>query len=429
MCRETPCRDSSASRLSAIVDVSRLFLYSNPGRQAKLSNMLVSCSQAWMNFCLMHYPLGHGVRPRWAALGLDFLLHSCNPSHSKHLNKQTLHSFQREVLAAYDHIVGAAKPQPKIPPSGTPLTPGTTRRHFRSSSSSVSGSRGTGSSPHTPLSADRGDYKNLNSPPEFPLRSGEFPSTVSTLESQGVRRVQDAITKLENRLYVSRLKAGIVGKEVRTRASATGDLIRTRYKSVGFSWHRGFKIGSGRFGKVYTAVNNTTGDLLAVKIQPISSHDRKGVEKLAEELKILEGFDHPHLVKYYGMEVLEDELLLFMEYCEEGSLEELSCSEEGGLPEELVRRYTRQLLDGVSALHDNGIIHRDIKGANIFLTRSHNHLKLGDFGCAVRLRGDQTEAGEFRGIVGTHAFMAPEIFQVSFFFIFNIDSNRNQAHL
>ncbi|MPC13303.1 Mitogen-activated protein kinase kinase kinase 4 [Portunus trituberculatus] len=52
-------------------------------------------------------------------------------------------------------------------------------------------------------------------------------------------------------------------------------------------------------------------------------------------------------------------------------------------------------------------------GANIFLTEEGNMLKLGDFGCAVRLRGHQTEVGELAGIVGTHAYMAPEIFQSS----------------
>ena len=49
-----------------------------------------------------------------------------------------------------------------------------------------------------------------------------------------------------------------------------------------------------------------------------------------------------------------------------------------------VRRYARQLLDGVAALHDRGVIHRDIKGANIFLTSDNLRLKLGDFGCAIR---------------------------------------------
>lgn len=59
---------------------------------------------------------------------------------------------------------------------------------------------------------------------------------------------------------------------------------------------------------------------------------------------------------------LQDEMLMFMEYCDEGTLESLATSTETGLPEELVRKYTRQLLEAVHALHERGIVHRDIKG-------------------------------------------------------------------
>ena len=52
---------------------------------------------------------------------------------------------------------------------------------------------------------------------------------------------------------------------------------------------------------------------------------------------------------------------MFMEYCDEGTLEALAHSTEG-LPEELVRKYTRQLLSAVHTLHENSIVHRDIKG-------------------------------------------------------------------
>lgn len=53
---------------------------------------------------------------------------------------------------------------------------------------------------------------------------------------------------------------------------------------------------------------------------------------------------------------------MFMEYCDEGTLESLATSTETGLPEELVRKYTRQLLEAVHTLHERGIVHRDIKG-------------------------------------------------------------------
>lgn len=60
--------------------------------------------------------------------------------------------------------------------------------------------------------------------------------------------------------------------------------------------------------------------------------------------------------------MLQEEMLIFMEFCAEGTLESLVAATEGsGLPELLIRQYTRQLLQAVSTLHDHGIVHRDIK--------------------------------------------------------------------
>lgn len=58
---------------------------------------------------------------------------------------------------------------------------------------------------------------------------------------------------------------------------------------------------------------------------------------------------------------LQEEMLIFMEFCAEGTLESLAGATEGGLPEALIRRYTRQLLHAVATLHGHGIVHRDVK--------------------------------------------------------------------
>lgn len=98
-----------------------------------------------------------------------------------------------------------------------------------------------------------------------------------------------------------------------------------------------------------------------------------------------------------------------MELCSEGSLESL-CEISGGLHEALVRRFTTQLLLAVEELHKHGVVHRDIKCANIFLTNGGNCLKLGDFGSAVKIKFHTTQQGELKGYVGTQAYMAPEVF-------------------
>jgi len=61
--------------------------------------------------------------------------------------------------------------------------------------------------------------------------------------------------------------------------------------------------GQGRFGKVYTAVNNATGELMAMKEISFQPNDHKAIRKIAEELHIFEGIQHKHLIRYYGVEI------------------------------------------------------------------------------------------------------------------------------
>lgn len=115
-------------------------------------------------------------------------------------------------------------------------------------------------------------------------------------------------------------------------------------------------------------------------------------------------------MRYYGAEVHKEELLIFMEYCSEGTLARV-CRE--GLDPACVRRYTHYLLRAVEYIHSKSIVHRDIKrkclqlpsfrtaclaAANIFLTTTS--LKLGDFGCSFRLEGTRTQCGEVVNYAG-----------------------------
>ena len=131
---------------------------------------------------------------------------------------------------------------------------------------------------------------------------------------------------------------------------------------------------------------------------------------MADELRIFESINHQHLVKHFGVEIHREEMLIFMEYCPEGTIEALIMSTEEGLDEVIVRRYTKQIVEAVACLHEHGVVHRDIKGANIFLTQEMKTIKLGDFGCAVKIKSHTTMPGELQGFVGTQAYMAPEVF-------------------
>uniref|UniRef100_A0A8L8K9G5 Protein kinase domain-containing protein n=1 Tax=Heligmosomoides polygyrus TaxID=6339 RepID=A0A8L8K9G5_HELPZ len=158
-------------------------------------------------------------------------------------------------------------------------------------------------------------------------------------------------------------------------------------------------LAGGTFGTVYKALNVDAQCVIAVKEIRVK---RDVLKILQGEVDILRNLSHKNLVKYYGC---EDEVLIMMEYCSEGTLERV-CRE--GLDEELVRRYTNSLLRAVAYMHSQKIVHRDIKPANIFLDL-HCVLKLGDFGCSVRLHDQATVYGEIAEYAGTVQYMAPEV--------------------
>ena len=102
-------------------------------------------------------------------------------------------------------------------------------------------------------------------------------------------------------------------------------------------------------------------------------------------------------------------LLTACRYCENGSLHSIIRA-YGKFPENLVGVYMTQVLQGLQYLHDQGVIHRDIKGANI-LTTKDGTVKLADFGVSTStLAGGQDKEAQ---VVGTPYWMAPEIIQLS----------------
>lgn len=173
-------------------------------------------------------------------------------------------------------------------------------------------------------------------------------------------------------------------------------------KTAPFKYQILEKLAGGTFGTVYKALNVDAQCVIAVKEIRVK---RDVLKILQGEVDILRNLSHKNLVKYYGCEVRQDEVLIMMEYCSEGTLERV-CRE--GLDEELVRRYTNSLLRAVAYMHSQKIVHRDIKPANIFLDL-HCVLKLGDFGCSVRLHDQATVYGEIAEYAGTVQYMAPEV--------------------
>uniref|UniRef100_A0A8C3FEC9 non-specific serine/threonine protein kinase n=1 Tax=Chrysemys picta bellii TaxID=8478 RepID=A0A8C3FEC9_CHRPI len=170
-------------------------------------------------------------------------------------------------------------------------------------------------------------------------------------------------------------------------------------------------IGKGTYGKVYKVANKKDGSLAAVKIlDPINDVD----EEIEAEYNILQFLpNHPNVVKFYGMFYKADQyvggqLWLVLELCNGGSVTDLvkgllKCGQR--LDEAIISYILYGALLGLQHLHNNRIIHRDVKGNNILLT-TEGGVKLVDFGVSAQLTSTRLRRNTS---VGTPFWMAPEV--------------------
>ncbi|EIM92594.1 kinase-like protein [Stereum hirsutum FP-91666 SS1] len=181
-----------------------------------------------------------------------------------------------------------------------------------------------------------------------------------------------------------------------------------------FKWVRGELIGKGNFGRVYMALNATTGEVIAVKQVeiPRTASDKNDsrqvgvVDALKLESETLKDLDHPHIVQYLGFEETPTFLSIFLEYVPGGSVG--SCLRKyGKFDEEITKSFTEQILDGLEYLHSVGILHRDLKADNI-LVEQDGKCKISDFGISKRTN-DINEQAMLTAMQGTVFWMAPEV--------------------
>jgi mitogen-activated protein kinase kinase kinase len=136
------------------------------------------------------------------------------------------------------------------------------------------------------------------------------------------------------------------------------------------------------------------------------------IEALKREISLLRDLRHPNIVQYLGCGSSNEFLNIFLEYVPGGSVQTMLNS-YGALPEPLVRSFVRQILNGLSYLHNRDIIHRDIKGANI-LVDNKGTIKISDFGISKKLEATNILSGANNNknrpsLQGSVFWMAPEV--------------------
>ncbi|KAJ6820916.1 putative mitogen-activated protein kinase kinase kinase YODA isoform X1 [Iris pallida] len=171
-------------------------------------------------------------------------------------------------------------------------------------------------------------------------------------------------------------------------------------------WKKGKLLGRGTFGHVYLGFNSENGQMCAIKEVKVISDDsnsRECLKQLNQEITLLSQLSHPNIVQYYGSELVDDTLSVYLEYVSGGSIHKL-LQEYGPFREPVIRSYAWQILSGLAYLHGRNTVHRDIKGANI-LVDPNGEVKLADFGMAKHISAYTS----IRSFKGSPYWMAPEV--------------------
>jgi len=168
------------------------------------------------------------------------------------------------------------------------------------------------------------------------------------------------------------------------------------------------KLGEGSYGSVYLVLDDKTQKRHVMKRIRIQGMADQELQDCRNEIEILQMMVNPYIIRYQHSFVAKGSLCIVMDYAERGDLYEqvkLQMKKGDYFEEELILKWITQASFGLKHIHDNKILHRDIKTKNIFLT-ADGHIKIGDFGISRVLNTNSQNANS---IVGAPYYMSPEM--------------------
>ncbi|KAF9110544.1 hypothetical protein BGX27_006204 [Mortierella sp. AM989] len=186
-----------------------------------------------------------------------------------------------------------------------------------------------------------------------------------------------------------------------SKGIATGDTI---YASQLFT--RQELVGRGAYGAVYKGIENATQQVVAIKVLNLDTEeeDVSDIQREIATLSQLKNCDSQNITRYHGSFLNGTKLWIVMDYAAGGSIRSL-LQALTKIDEKCIAVIAREVLQALGYLHKHGIIHRDIKAANILLT-DEGRVQLCDFGVAGQVTMNSLKRNSF---VGTPYWMAPEV--------------------
>src|SRR5262245_25297407 len=175
-----------------------------------------------------------------------------------------------------------------------------------------------------------------------------------------------------------------------------GHLLARRYRVVE-------RVGRGGMGEVYRAVDLKLGQPVALKFLPQEvSEDPARLKALLGEVRLARAVSHPNVCRVHDIEEMDGLHFLSMEFVDGEDLASL-LRRIGRLPADKANAIAREIAAGLAAVHERGVLHRDLKPGNIMIDGRGN-ARITDFGLAQL----QSEIGDPDVISGTPFYMAPE---------------------
>ena len=180
-------------------------------------------------------------------------------------------------------------------------------------------------------------------------------------------------------------------------------------------------LGEGAFGKVLKVSSLINQKIYAMKILDLKGKENDSMSKedkekyFISEIELLKKLDHPNIVKYYKSFRENEQLYIIMEYFDNGDLDDYIrvLKNEKKQKKEEIWNIFYQCITGLNYLHSSGVVHRDIKPPNIFMSKN-KIIKIGDFGVSaiIKEKKGMQKIRKLKGtVVGTQLYMAPEILQ------------------